>query len=309
MVNLTQDQIRAKMQRLDDVFHRMIVALERLEIYTEAVRLDGRANGELITTAVRTDRDLHDDESNPPSRNSFLGEIQLQLSALYFQTKIDDKETFTSAVKYFLGDLLEWYGGRGDSIPFNEVDAFVLPIIVSLNQQVKNVAEIMQVVEKYVAVIPGISSYSDDEKAEAIAQSMETLIKIIEHNHEKSHHESSEGEVEFTIHKRGDKVDGYKRLINAMLQMYDEVMPAIVVFRTVSNYLPEVSKAVPSVSEGSIEEFIASKDAKDNSSNKNDSFVAAENCDNPIEQKVTPITTEHEGPVDFEDMCLDYQKK
>ena len=106
MVNLTQDQIRAKMQRLDDVFHSMIVALERLEIYTEAVRLDGRANGELITTAVRTDRDLHDDESNPPSRNSFLGEIQLQLSALYFQTKIDDKETFTSAVKYFLGDLL-----------------------------------------------------------------------------------------------------------------------------------------------------------------------------------------------------------
>lgn len=98
MVNLTQDQIRAKMQRLDDVFHRMMVALERLEIYTEAVRLDGRANGELITTAVRTDRDLHDDERNPPSRNSFLGEIQLQLSALYFQTKIDDKETFTSAV-------------------------------------------------------------------------------------------------------------------------------------------------------------------------------------------------------------------
>lgn len=309
MVNLTQDQIRAKMQRLDDVFHRMMVALERLEIYTEAVRLDGRANCELITTAVRTDRDLHDDERNPPSRNSFLGEIQLQLSALYFQTKIDDKETFTSAVKYFLGDLLEWYGGRGDSIPFNEVDAFVLPIIVSLNQQVKNVAEIMQVVEKYVAVIPGISSYNDDEKAEAIAQSMETLIEVIEHNHEKSHHESSEGEVEFTIHKRGDKGDGYKRLINAMLQMYDEVMPAIVVFRTVSNYLPEVSKAVPSVSEGSIEEFIASKDAKDNSSNENDSFVAAENSDNPIEQKVTPIITEYEDPVDFEDMCLDYQKK
>lgn len=277
MAKLTQDQIRAKMQRLDNVFHRMVVALERLEIFTEAVRLGGNANTELSTTAIRTDRDMHDDASNPPTRDSFYGEVQLQLSALYFQTQIDDKEIFNPAVKYFLGDLLEWYGGRNESIPYNGIDAFVLPIIVALSQQVKDVSEIMEVVEKYVAVIPGISSYSDDEKAEAIANGMEKLILVTEHNHEQSHQSDLQEDVIFTGHRRGEQVEGYKRLINAMLHMYNEAMPAIVVFRTINNFLPEVTDAVPTITEENIVEFVTTKNSQnsdsteDSSSNSNTS--------------------------------------
>lgn len=266
MAKLTQDQIRAKMQRLDNVFHRMVVALERLEIFTEAVRLGGKANTELSTTAIRTDRDMHDDASNPPTRDSFYGEVQLQLSALYFQTQIDDKEIFNPAVKYFLADLLEWYGGRNESIPYNGIDAFVLPIIVSLSQQVKDVAEIMEVVEKYVAVIPGISSYSDEEKAEAIANGMEKLILVTEHNHEQSHKSDLQEDVIFTVHKRGEQLDGYKRLINAMLHMYNEAMPAIVVFRTIHNFLPENTDAVPTITEENIVEFMATRNSQDSES-------------------------------------------
>lgn len=266
MANLTQDQIRARMQRLDNVFHRMVVALERLEIFTEAVRLGGKANTELSTTAIRTDRDMHNDASNPPTRDSFYGEVQLQLSALFFQTQFDDKELFNSSVKYFLGDLLEWYGGRSESIPYNGIDAFVLPIIVSLSQQVKDVAEIMEVVEKYVAIIPGISSYSDDEKAEAIANAMEKLILVTEHSREQSCQSDIQEDVKFTLHKRGNRLEGYKRLINAMLQMYNEAMPAIVVYRTINNFLPEITDAVPTITEENIVEFITTKNSQDSES-------------------------------------------
>lgn len=304
MPKLTQDQIRAKMQRLDNVFHRMVVALERLEIFTEAVRLGGNANTELSTTAIRTDRDMHDDASNPPTRDSFYGEVQLQLSALYFQTQIDDKEIFNPAVKYFLGDLLEWYGGRSESIPYNGIDAFVLPIIVALSQQVKDVAEIMEVVEKYVAVIPGISSYSDEEKAEAIANGMEKLILVTEHNHEQSHQSDLQEDVIFTVHKRGEQLEGYKRLINAMLHMYNEAMPAIVVFRTIDNFLPEITAALPTITEENIVEFITSKNSQDSVSteeSESNSNTSNTNDESGTESDVEPIFEPYDSSEKFSD--------
>lgn len=260
MPNMTQEQLRARMRRLDDVFHRMIVSLERLEIFLEAIRLDGKANKELSSTAINTNRDGHDDKSNPPSRDSFYGEVQLDCSALYFQTSFDDREVFESSVKYFLNDLLEWYGGRNDAIPYNGVDAFVLPIIVSLSQQVNSVADIMDVVEKYVAKIPNMSSFPDEVKADAISDGMSKLILMMENEHHKDNeNDKGDEEVIFTQHKRGEAVDGYKRLIMAMLSLYDEAMPAIVVFRTVSNYLPEVVSMVPSITELSITHHIDDK--------------------------------------------------
>lgn len=304
MPKLTQDQIRAKMQRLDNVFHRMIVALERLEIFTEAVRLGGKVNTELTTTAIRTDRDMHDDAINPPTRDSFYGEVQLQLSALYFQTQIDDKEIFNPAVKYFLADLLEWYGGRNESIPYNGIDAFVLPIIVSLSQQVKDVAEIMEVVEKYVAVIPGISSYSDEEKAEAIANGMEKLILVTEHNHEQSHKSDLQEDVIFTVHKRGEQLDGYKRLINAMLHMYNEAMPAIVVFRTINNFLPEITDAVPTITEENIVEFMATRNSQDSESMEDsvpNSDTSNTNDESETESDVAPTFEPYDSAENFSD--------
>ena len=248
------------MRRLDDVFHRLIISLERLEIFLEGIRLEGKVNKELSITAINSTRDLHDDSTNPPSRDSFFGEVQLQCSALFFQTDLKDKEEFDSFVKHFLFDLLEWYGGRNETIPYNGVDAFVLPIIVSLSQQVKGVDEILEVTSKYVAKIPDMSSFTDDEKADAISNAMEKLILVMdEHHHEEHEHEDENDDFVFTPHRRGDAIDGYKRLIMAMLSLYDEAMPAIVVYRTVSNFLPQITETVSTISESSITAYIESK--------------------------------------------------
>ena len=253
---------RKRMRRLDDVFHRLIISLERLEIFLEGMRLEGKANDALSITAINSTRDLHDDSTNPPSRDSFFGEVQLQCSALFFQTDLKDKEELASFVKHFLLDLLEWYGGRNDSIPYNGVDAFILPIIVSLSQQVKGVDEILEVTNKYVAKIPDISSFTDDKKADAISNAMEKLIIMMDKYHHQEHENNNEDEdFVFTQHRRGDAVDGYKRLIMAMLSLYDETMPAIVVYRTVSNFLPQISETVSTISESSISEYIESKNS------------------------------------------------
>lgn len=253
---------RRRMRCLDDVFHRLIISLERLEIFLEGIRLEGKANKELAITAINSTRDSHDDSTNPPSRDSFFGEVQLQCSALFFQIDLKDKEEFDSFVKHFLFDLLEWYGGRNESIPYNGVDAFILPIIVSLSQQVKGVDEILEVTNKYVAKIPNMSSFTDEEKADAISNAMEKLILVMdEHHHEEHENENESESFVFTPHRRGDAVNGYKRLIMAMLSLYDEAMPAIVVYRTVSDFLPQISESVSTISESSITAYIESKDS------------------------------------------------
>lgn len=262
MAKMTQEQIRVRMRSLDNVFHRLIISLERLECFLEKMRLGENVNSNLLTTAIKTDRDLHDDKKNPPTKDTYYGEVQLDCSALYFQTSLDDKDVFDSAVKYFLSDLLEWYGGRNEEIPFDGVDAFVLPIIVTLSQQVKNVSEILEVVAKYVAIIPDMSSFSDEEKADAISKAIAVLISQMDAQHGKEHNEEISGqEVAFTEHKRGDSIDGYKRLVKAMLSLYDEAMPAIVIYRTVKNFLPQISAAVPTVTESSITEYIEKKNS------------------------------------------------
>ncbi len=64
----TQEQLQMQMKGLDDVFHNVIVALERLERYLTT-------ENSIEITAIGTDRDLHDDEKNvimdPMSRTIF----------------------------------------------------------------------------------------------------------------------------------------------------------------------------------------------------------------------------------------------
>lgn len=270
---------RRRERRLDNVFHRLIISLERLEIFLEGIRLQGNTNKELVVTAVNSTRDSHNDVTNPPSRDSFFGEVQLQCSALYFQTDLKDKAEFDSYVRHFLIDLLEWYGGRNEEIPYNGVDAFVLPIIISLSQQAKGVEEIIEVTDKYVAQIPDISSFTDEEKADAISNAMEKLIVVMDkHHHEEQELETEDKDFVFTPHRRGNAVDGYKRLIMAMLNLYDEAMPAVVVFRTISNFLPQITETVPTISESSITAYIETKNTTKQEENSQD------NCNAPTEQ-------------------------
>lgn len=248
------------MKQLDDVFHRLIIALERLEAFLEIERFQANANEPMPTTAVGTSRDLHNDDQNVPNRETLLGEVQLQLTALYYQTKLDDKELFLNTQKYFLKDLLQWYGGRGTNIPYNEVDAFVLPIVVALSRQVKSVADIMSVVKKYVATIKCISDYDEHQRFHAVMSGWTAYQIAMERNAQETHDFlDADEDVVLTSHNRSSEVEGYKRLYLALTSMFDQPLPAKVLCRTISTYLPEVTEQVPNATEDNIEKLIADR--------------------------------------------------
>ena len=217
-----------RLHLVDDVFHRLIIALERLEVFLEVQRRGDKAQ-KLVTTAMNGPRDLHDDLQHPPSMESMLSEVQLQCMAIFFQTNFDDEKLFTQVMEYFMTDLLEWYAGRGMDIPYDEVDRYILPILVSMSRQVVSVVEIKHVCDDYVDSIRRITDLNDVEREKAVKRGFIALING------KGQHRCGEElqkfemfgeEVEFSVHKRGTVEDGYNRLMDAMLNLYDTIIPA-----------------------------------------------------------------------------------
>ena len=255
MSKLVQRPIQVQLQGLDNVFHMMIIALERLEAFL-MIRRSGGGVSQLPTTAVKTDRDLHDDKKNPPTLSGVMKEVLLQCSALFFQTEFDDEELFTKSMKFFFVDLLEWYGGRGSDIPYDEVDRYILPICVALSRQVDSVAGIMQVCEMYVANMSRIEDLDDERKEKSVREGIESLIRGMEAvNHKKEMLLESGEEVKLTTHKRGSAVEGFNRLMKAMISFYDTSTPA----KKVRNMFTSYVEGLPEFSDDEIEKEISSK--------------------------------------------------
>ena len=234
MAERTTEQIQIKLKMLDDVFHRMIIALERLETFLEIHR-KGDGAAKFATTGMHGERDLHDDQKNPPTLESVLGEVQLQCSALFFQTKFDDEQLFAQTMKYFMTDLLEWYGGRGKEIPYDEVEMYVLPIAVSLSRQISSVVDIMQVCDEYVTKLRRIEDFSDEEKEKAVEEGFTAFLR--------------------SAHKRGTIEDGYKRLMDAMTNLYPTTTPAKKVRATFTSYV----ESLPEFTDEALDAAIAAK--------------------------------------------------
>ena len=278
-----QEQIRItlRMKMLDDVFHRIIIALERLEIFLDIENNKEEKAKQFKHTAIKTERDLHDDKKNPPHRELVLGEVQLQCSALYFHTQFDDKTMFNNTMRYFLTDLLEWYGGRDENTPYNEVEMFALPIFVSLSRQIGSVSEIMEIVEKYVAKIRRIEDYSKEEKRRAVEEGFTAFMGAQNRVQEEMRQFEMSGEdVVLTAHKRGEAIDGYKRLFLAMLDLYEEGTPAKLLCKTISTYLPELSEQCLDMNEETIDSYMEKKKKKKDTEQK------TENDINNIEPKL-----------------------
>lgn len=255
MSKLVQRPVQVQLQGFDNVFHNMIIALERLEAFLMIHRSGGGVS-KLATTAIKTDRDLHDDKKNPPTLSGMMKEVLLQCSALFFQTEFDDEELFTKTVTFFFADLLEWYGGRGGDVPYDEVDKFILPICVALSRQVDSVAGIMQACEMYVAKMSQIEDLDDTGKEKAVREGMESLIRGIEAvNRSKEMLLESGEEVKLTMHKRGSVVEGFNRLMKAMLSFYDTSTPAKKVRNTFTSYI----EGLPEFSDDEIEKETSSK--------------------------------------------------
>ena len=233
-----QQQIQIRLKTFDDVFHNVIITLERLERFLLSEELYKGLN----ITAVRSDRDFHNDEQNPPSVKLLYGETQLQCSALFYQTRFDDEELFHTTVSYFLKDLLMWYGGRKENIPYDDVERFFIPIVSALDRQVNDVKQIMQTVHKYVRDIDNdISKFSEQEKEKSIQEGFVAWLKAqdIVEKQIKTFMEQGQ-EVVFTVHERGSIDEGLKRLYGAFITLYIEKTPLLFLDRIRKKYLKDI---------------------------------------------------------------------
>lgn len=232
----TQEQLQVRMKMLDDVFHNVIISLERLEAFLQQDKSKIKA-----TTAINTKRDLHDDVKNPPTKKLLYGEVQLQCSALFFQTKFDDDELFKKTIKYFLEDLLKWYGGRPEDTPFDDIDKFFIPLVSSLSRQIDSVIQITQTVTKYVGDINNdISKFSNEDKEKAVTEGFSAWIKAQDVVEQSNRNFLEEGkDIVFTAHERGNMSDGYERLLNAFLTIYENTTPVKFLENTKNIYIPD----------------------------------------------------------------------
>lgn len=239
-----QEQLQIRMKMLDDVFQNVIIALERLEIYQNK---NSDSVKDLSQTAMNSDRDLHDDKLNPPTIDGFHLELQLQCMSLFHQTNFDkDKDSFEKVVKYFLNDLLTWYGGRNEKIPYTEIEKYFIPIISSLSRQVSNAGQISEIIKQYVIDIDtDIKNLSNDDKEKAVIEGFTAFTRATEINRKKNEtfinsDEGKKTEFNFTSHLRGTAEDGYKRLVFSFIEFYLEKAPIQILNKLVKQHNPDL---------------------------------------------------------------------
>lgn len=241
--------IQVQLQSEDNVFHNVIIALERLEQFLY------KGKSDLLTTAIGTSRDLHDDEKRVSTELVYFEELALQCGSLRFAASYDDKAIFKVAVEAFVRDLLEWYAGRQFLEYYDEVDASVIPIIVALTNG-KNIDDVFQ---KYVYSFPQIEE-TQEEKYHKVKHGMEDWI-MARHIMEERQTESflSETDGLITSHSRGNVIDGYKRIIAALTTKFETSAAVKMFYKIVQEYLPSVTQMMPNINEESIDELYANK--------------------------------------------------
>lgn len=276
-----QAQIQNELQILDDIFHRTITALERLELF-----LDGnKANVSLIQTAAGGKRDFHDPEIDRGS-DAYYDELALKCNALFMAAKFDDEDVFKSAATVFVNDTLEWYAGR-EGMGYNAVDAAIIPIFVAITRQAKSAGQVDKMFDDYVYK-PQESPMSIDDKYEATKDMVEAWIKANHMNDEgviKETRESEQQEI-YTSHKRGDAIEGFKRMFSFVTTKYDTTFPAKLFVKTIREFSPAIASQFKDVNEDAVEHIFEMKreskpldskqqvvDATDSTSSKEVPFV------------------------------------
>lgn len=244
-----QDQIQRDLQLLDNIFHRTINALERLEMF-----LEDEKGTSLVQTSAGDKRDCHASQDNRSS-NAYYDELSLKCNALFQAAKFDDVEVFRSAAEVFIKDTLEWYAGR-ESLGYNAVDAAFIPIFVAITRQAKKARDVDNMFEEYVNKSQKLE-LSIDEKYEATKDMVEAIIKAKYKIEEGKIQEArdSEGIDIFTSHKRGDAVDGFKRLFSFSTTKFETTFPAKLLVRTVHEFAPDTASQFDNIDDETIEQI------------------------------------------------------
>ncbi len=248
-----QDVIQKTLQMEDDAFHRNIVALERLEAFLNHVN---KRQVKLLQTAIGTDRDHHPDDMDSTEEMCYL-ELQLACKGLYMCASYPDAEVFNIAVEAFMKDLLEWYGGRSLLDYYDSVEAVVIPMMAALSHTSK---EIDSLFETYVYIASELSQATVEEKYDAMKTGVNAWLKaqhILEHE-VKSQNVSMEDEL-ITSHHRGTAIDGYKRIIAALTNLFEDSAPLKIFVKMVKQYLPQIANQLPSITEEAIDQMYEQK--------------------------------------------------
>lgn len=240
-----QAQIQVQIQELDDVFHRTIISLERLELYLGTEK-------ETRKTAIGSERDKHPD-SIEFNEDDYFDELAIDCCAL-LKNRINDGKIFQNAVSFFVNDILEWYAGR-EGLDFNEVDAAIIPILVALTQQVKKTREVDELFQEYVHKSV-VQEYTIEEKYEGTVTMLTSLILAADiiQNEKRRIHESPDL---LTKHFRGDAIDGYRRIYKFMsTKYYSTTFPIKVFIKTINEFAPQIANCFPKVTIEAVEDII-----------------------------------------------------
>lgn len=255
MEDQNQIQFPLQLKLYDDCFHRTIIALERLEAFLEIQR---ESKIQLATTAVKSTRDNYDDSKVVPTPDSYSQQVDIHASTLLFQVKgISDEKISREAARYYLKDLLSWYGGRDESIPYNMVESFFVPISAIIYRQVTKSKDLNEITEKYVTHIITIDELGELQKQIAVTEGFKQWLIAQElYQRQLEEYQKTHVGTEYTSHKRGSELDGYKRLFFALTTLYTDSIPARILCKAVSDLLPEIASQCPSINEETVAEAI-----------------------------------------------------
>lgn len=280
----------------NNIFDRVITSLEYLEDIITKKQCD---DCDLLVTAKGSKRDLHTEVRN--MRGAFE-ELDIHLLTLKMASQKDDKEIFDIAVELFTKNLLEWYAGRKNIKFYDEIESAIIPIVDSLENQDYNkdfetfvykspADEALSINDKYEMTLEGIKAFilaQDKIKTQTTNQ----LLPI----------QSEDGELSLIYsHKRGNAVDGYTRIMKALMSMYYVSAPAKKVYKFIAKYLPEVANSIPHINEEYIDKFFANKQQYENDLQKKHNEEKTEIVVDKFEKNgVTYVRLYCQNPVDIQ---------
>ncbi|MBR4298589.1 MAG: hypothetical protein IKT59_02645 [Bacteroidales bacterium] len=231
----------------DVVFDRVICTLEKLE---DILIVERNCKSEsLIHTVIGSCRDFHDDSNNSATSEMLLEELLLQCHCLDFVADYEDTDIFNTAVTVYMKALLEWYAGRTSLSYYDEVDSSVIPIMLVLHRRI-SLFQLNDIFQAYVHSIPTIEHLHDERFQIFKAEVEEWIygrrtwmpIPVL-----------SKNEDVITSHRRGNAVDGYKRIMSSIIILSDTSSPAKILYKIVDNYLPQVAQQVSHINEETID--------------------------------------------------------
>ncbi|EPD27195.1 hypothetical protein SAMN05444420_11036 [Capnocytophaga granulosa] len=236
-----QEEVQVQLQFLDNGVHRLLIALERLEVFLsikEGTKIEKY-------TAMKTHRDKHDDTTIIPTETSYYKEIYLQILSLSIQGHFPKfPKLADSSMKYFLNDILEWYSLRENFIA-NDIERFAIPILASLTDKTLKPIELSELIYKYVRNLDSDLHHSTkEEKQKVIQEGMIAYIKATNYVEEELR-KFEEGNIQVTLtsHARGKAENGYKHLLRSFAILYPEdSIPILLLEKIIKNLHPDILK-------------------------------------------------------------------